>query len=73
MTIFARKVRHVSPIRDVYLCLAAKYLHIDIFDLNLEKVQIFCVLLLYVLCSCEVFLKFPPLFGDHRLGEVAGD
>ena len=47
MTIFPRKVRHVSPIRDVWIRLAAKYLHIDIFDQNLKKVWILCVLLLY--------------------------
>ena len=38
MTIFHRKVRHVSPSRDVLICLATKYLHIDIFDQNLKKV-----------------------------------
>ena len=38
MTISPRKVRHVSPSRDVWICLAAKYLHIDIFDQNLKKV-----------------------------------
>ena len=38
MTIFPRKVRHISPSRDVWIRLAAKYLHIDIFDQNLKKV-----------------------------------
>ena len=42
MTISPRKVRYVSPSRDVWICLAAKYLHIDIFDQILKKVWIFC-------------------------------
>ena len=32
MTIFPRKVRHISPSRDFCLRLTAKYLHIDIPD-----------------------------------------
>ena len=61
MTNFPFKVMHVSPNQDVWIRLAAKYLHIDIFDQNLKKVWIFCVWFLYVL------VKFSPLFGDHRL------
>ena len=38
MTISPRKVRHVSPSRDVWIRLDAKYLHMDIFDQNLKKV-----------------------------------
>ena len=38
ITIFPRKVWHVSPSRDVCLRLTAKYLHIDISDQNLKKV-----------------------------------
>ena len=37
-TIFPRKVRQVSPSRDVWICLAAKCPNIDIFDQNLKKV-----------------------------------
>ena len=55
MIIFPRKVRPVWPSRDVWICLAAKYLHIDIFYQNLKKVRIFCVSFLYVPCSCKVF------------------
>ena len=62
MTIFPCKVRYVSPSWDDWICLAAKYLHIDIFDQNLKNVWIFCVLLLYVPCSCKVFssVRWPP-------------
>ena len=70
MTIFPRKVRHVLPRPDVCRSLIAKYLHIDIPDQNLKKVWTFCVSLLYVPYSYKVS---PPLFGDHRLGEEAGD
>ena len=56
--ILPRKVRHVSPSRDVCLSLTTKYLHIDISNQILMKVWIFCVLLLYELHSCEVF---PPV------------
>ena len=38
MAIFLCKVRHVSNSQDVWICLAAKNLHIDIFDQNLKKV-----------------------------------
>ena len=38
ITIFPRKVWHVSPSQDVCLRLTAKYLHIDISDQNLKKV-----------------------------------
>ena len=55
MTFFHGKVRHVFPILDVCLRLTANYLHIDILDQSLKKVWIFCVSLLYVLCSYEVF------------------
>ena len=55
ITIFPHKVRHVSPSRDVWIRLAAKYLHIDILDQNLKKNLIFCVSFLYVTCSCKVF------------------
>ena len=58
ITIFFRKVRHVLPRLDVCSSLIANYLHIDIPDQNLKKLWIFCVLLLYVPCSCEVF---PPV------------
>ena len=60
MTIFPCKVRHVSPSRDIWICLAANYLHIDIFDKKLKKVWMVCVM-------CHVLVKFSPLFGDHRL------
>ena len=63
MSIFPPLVRHVSPSRDVWIRLTAKYLHINIFDQNLKKVWIFCVSFLYKPCSCKV----SPLFGDHRL------
>ena len=33
-----RKVRHLSPSRDIWFRPDAKYLHIDIFDQNLNKV-----------------------------------
>ena len=58
MTIFPRKVRHVLPRQDVCLRPTANYPNIDIPNQNLKKVTIFCVLLLYLLCSCEVF---PPV------------
>ena len=38
ITISPRKVWHVSPSRDVGLCLTTKYFHIDISDQNLKKV-----------------------------------
>ena len=37
MAISPRKVRHVLPSRDVWICLAAKNHHLDIFDQNLNK------------------------------------
>ena len=55
MTIFPRKVRHILPSQDVWIRLAVKFFHIDIFDQNLKKVSIFCVLFLYVPCYCKVF------------------
>ena len=55
MTIFPREVRHILARRDVCLRVTANYLHVNIFDQNLNKVWIFCVLLLYVLSSCEAF------------------
>ena len=38
ITIFPRKVRHVSARRNVHLRPTANYLHIDILDQNLKKV-----------------------------------
>ena len=63
MTISPHKVRHVSPSRDVWICMAAKYLHIDLFDQNPKKFE-FSVSRYF---TCHVFVKFFPLFGDHRL------
>ena len=51
MAIFLRKVRHVSNSRNVWICLASKNLHIDIFDQNLKKVWIFCVKQKYLFLS----------------------
>ena len=69
MIISPCKVTHILPRRDVYLCLTANYLHIDYFDQNLKKIE-FSVSRYF---RCSVLLKFSPLFGDHRLGEEAGD
>ena len=60
---FPCKVRHVSPSQDVWICLAAKYLHIDIFDQTLKKFEFS----LSCYFTCPVLVKFSPLFGDHRL------
>ena len=38
ITIFPREVRQVSPSPDVWICLATKNRHIDIFDQNLKKI-----------------------------------
>ena len=76
MSIFPHKVRHVLPRQDVCLSLTANYLHIDIPDQNLKKVLIFCVSVLYVLCSCEVL---PPVWrpsagrGSRRFRGPAAD
>ena len=65
MTISHRKVRYVLPRRDVCRRLIAKYLHIHNPNQNLKKVWIFCVSLLYVPCSCEVF---PPVWRPAGRG-----
>ena len=54
MTVFPRKVRHFSPSRDVCICLAAKYLHIDIFDPK-PKESLNCLCLVSLPCFCKVF------------------
>ena len=63
MNIYPRKVRHLSPSRDDHLPLAAKYLHIDIFDQKPKESWNFRCLISLRAMSCEVF----PLFGDQRL------
>ena len=49
--------------RDVHLCLTANYLHLDMFDQNLKKVE-FSVSRYF---TCSVLVKFSALFGDHWL------
>ena len=69
------KVRHVLPSWDVWICLSAKYLHIDIFDENLKKALIFCVSFLYVPCPCKIFcpVRWPPAAARwKRKQEIQG-
>ena len=69
MTISPRKVRHVSPRQDVCLSLTGNYLHIDIPDQNLKKVQI--SVSRYITCS--VLVKFSPCLvttGWERKQEI---
>ena len=50
MTIFPHKVRHVLPSRDVWICLAANYLHIDIFEQKLqESLNFLCLVTLHAM------------------------
>ena len=71
MTISPRKVRHISPSQDVCLCLPAKYLHIDIFEI-VRNFKIFASHYF----TCSVLVKFLPCLVTTRcsaLGEEAGD
>ena len=60
---FAPKVRHILPSWDVCLCLAPKYLHIDMLTKTYRMFK-FSVSRYF---TCSVLVKFSLLFGDHRL------